>query len=62
MSPGKAPNSPRASGAELLMLAAVFVAANPWKEVGWRAFALSRLLARYPVPFAGLLVGVLAAL
>ena len=44
------------------MLAAVSVAANPWEEVGWRAFALSRLLARYPVPFAGLLVGVLAAL
>ena len=41
MSPGRTPDSPRASSAELLMLATVSLAANPWEEVGWRAFAIT---------------------
>ncbi len=36
--------------------------ANPWEEVGWRGFALPRLMATLPAAPAALVVGLLAAL
>jgi len=47
-----------------LVLSAFVIAllSNPWEEVGWRGFALSRLQARHTAFTATLIVGTLWAL
>lgn len=48
---------PPVRGKDLILFTTLSVLANPWEEVGWRGFALSRLQSRFPVFTASLLVG-----
>lgn len=57
--PDHSPTLPPASPAELLPLALMAVAANPWEEVGWRVFATTRLQQRFSALTTAIIVGVL---
>lgn len=60
------PNRPHtlqpATGRSLLLTVVISIAANPWEEIGWRGFALTRLQTRMPALQAALIVGLLTAL
>ena len=51
--------SPPEAPAGVASLALMSVFANPWEEIGWRAFAFTRLEATHKPLFAALIVGVL---
>lgn len=55
LAPGAGSTSLRGAGLGLFLLLSLL--ANPWEEIGWRGFALTRLQRRYPAWVAALLVG-----
>jgi membrane protease YdiL (CAAX protease family) len=60
--PGRPAAMAPITGVGLLLVCAMSIGANPWEEVGWRGFALTRLQAQYGMNVAATIVGVLWAL
>jgi membrane protease YdiL (CAAX protease family) len=60
--PHHSPTFPPLNAPGVLIAVAIAVVANPWEEVGWRGFALTRLQVNHNASLAAFIVGVLWAL